>query len=75
MSSDSTGEIFVVTREDGSGIADVSEAADARENESPTPSGTGGVSTPTETSGAALNLGVGSGSYLAAGVAVVGALL
>ena len=75
MSSDSTGEIFVVTREDGSGIADVSEAADARENESPTPSGTGGVSTPTETSGAALNLGVRSGSYLAAGVAVVGALL
>ncbi|KAI4687634.1 uncharacterized protein J4E88_003225 [Alternaria novae-zelandiae] len=75
MSSDSTGEIFVVTREDGSGVADVSEAADARENESPTPSGTGGVSTPTETSGAALNLGVRSGSYLAAGVAVVGALL
>lgn len=28
MSSDSTGEIFVVTREDGSGVADVSEAAD-----------------------------------------------
>ena len=75
MSSDSTGEIFVVTREDGSGIADVSEAADARGNERPTPSGTGGVSTPTETSGAALNLVVGSGSYLAAGVAFVGALL
>lgn len=27
MSSDSTGEIFVVTKEDGSGVADVSDAA------------------------------------------------
>lgn len=27
MSSDSTGEIFVVTKEDGSGVADVSDVA------------------------------------------------
>jgi hypothetical protein len=72
MSSDSTGEIFVVTKEDGSGIADVSEAAGGEESESPTASGS--APEPSETTGAAMRWGVGSRGYWAA-VAVVGALV
>lgn len=43
MSSDSTGEIFVVTREDGSGVADVSATASASSGQSPVPNASGGL--------------------------------
>lgn len=75
MSSDSTGEIFVVTREDGSGVADVSEAADAANGASASPTGSGSAPQPSETTGTAVRGGVGSGSYWAVGAAVVAALV
>jgi hypothetical protein len=73
MSSDSTGEIFVITKEDGSGIADVGDAEGSEEGASPT--GSGSAPVPSETTGSAMRWGVGSGGYWAAGVAVVGALV
>ncbi|KAF1943215.1 hypothetical protein EJ02DRAFT_443465 [Clathrospora elynae] len=58
MSSDSTGDIYVVTRENGSGVANVSEAATGEA--SPNPTGSGGAPLASSTS--------------AIGVAVIGAL-
>ncbi|CAE7011127.1 hypothetical protein PTNB73_00628 [Pyrenophora teres f. teres] len=73
MSSDSTGEIFVITKEDGSGVADVTEISTARETPSPTVSGS--VPSPRKTSGAAIQKTMGCGGYWAIGIAVVLALL
>ncbi|KAI1520771.1 soluble quino protein glucose dehydrogenase [Pyrenophora tritici-repentis] len=73
MSSDSTGEIFVITKEDGSGVADVSEASTAKEIPSSTISGS--VPSPSKTSHAAIQKTMGSGGYWVVGVAVVVALL
>ncbi|KAF1835514.1 soluble quino protein glucose dehydrogenase [Decorospora gaudefroyi] len=73
MSSDSTGEIYVITKEDGSGVADVSEAANDGSNPSPTPSG--GAPSPTGTGAAGRRWSVGSGSYWAAGAAMIGAMV
>ncbi|CAG5156862.1 uncharacterized protein ALTATR162_LOCUS4655 [Alternaria atra] len=73
MSSDSTGEIFVVTREDGSGVADVSKTTSDGEGASPMASGS--APEPSATTGAAMRWGVGSGGYWAVGAAIVGALL
>ena len=71
MSSDSTGEIYVVTKEDGSGIADISQAS--INGTSPSPSGSGSV--PSPSSNARRSWKVGSGSYWVAGAAVVGAMV
>lgn len=73
MSSDSTGEIYVITKEDGSGVADVSKATTGGEIPSPTVSGSAASSS--KTAGAVIRYGVGSGSYWVVGVAVVVALL
>ena len=73
MSSDSTGEIYVITKEDGSGVADVSDATTGGETPSPTISGS--AASPSKTAGAASKYSVESGSYWVVGVAVVIALL
>jgi hypothetical protein len=73
MSSDSTGEIYVVTKEDGSGVADVSEAANDGSTTSPTASGSAPQSS--ESSSSARRWRVGSGSYWVAGAALVGAMI
>jgi hypothetical protein len=72
MSSDSTGEIYMVTKTDGSGINDVRQASNGSaggspsgSSPSPTPSGSGGVRT----------WKVSQGSYWVAGVAAVGGAL
>ena len=69
MSSDSTGEIFVITKEDGSGVADVRQAG--------TGSPTGSASTPSSTgrSNAAARQNVGWASYCIGSVAVLVTLL
>lgn len=72
MSSDSTGEIYVVTKADGSGVADVSRAVAVGPGASSSSS-----AAPTPTSGANGGMrqwGVSSGGYWVAGVAAVGAM-
>ncbi|KAL6708481.1 hypothetical protein ACN47E_002744 [Coniothyrium glycines] len=71
MSSDSTGEIYVVTKEDGSGVADVSGAS----SDGTSTSTTSSAPSPTGNSGARKTWNVGSGSYLIAGAAFVGAMV
>jgi hypothetical protein len=77
MSSDSTGEIYVVTKESGSGIADVSEAANDGSTTSSTASGS--APQPSESSSLARRWNVGSGNYwvagAGAGAALVGAMV
>ncbi|KAJ4367352.1 hypothetical protein N0V83_006933 [Neocucurbitaria cava] len=74
MSSDSTGEIYVVTKDDGTGVADVQQASSNRSS----PSSTGSGSAPSSTAGGANRAvrkwSAGRGSYWVAGAAVVGAL-
>jgi hypothetical protein len=65
MSSDSTGEIYVITKTDGSGINDVHQA-------SASGSQSGSSAAPTMSVGTGLRSSeVGHGSYWAAGAAVV----
>lgn len=71
FSSDSTGEIYVVTRNDGSGVADVSRAVN-NDGTPPTPSS---APAPTSTAAGARSYRVGSGGYWVAGVAAVGAMV
>ena len=67
MSSDSTGEIYMITKTDGSGVKDVRQIANGG-------SGSGGSApAPTESTGA--GSGMLHGYNWAAGVAVVGGLL
>jgi hypothetical protein len=73
MSSDSTGEIHVVTKEDGSGVADVSEAANGGGAASPTASGSAPM--PSWSISAAMRSMGGSWSYWVAGMALVGAMI
>ncbi|KAF2856375.1 soluble quino protein glucose dehydrogenase [Plenodomus tracheiphilus IPT5] len=70
MSSDSTGEIYVVTRDDGSGVADVSRAVNG-DGTQPTPSS---APAPTSTAAGIRSFRVGSGGYWVAGAAAVGAM-
>ena len=73
MSSDSTGEIYVVTKDDGSGVADVSRAANTN-GTTPTPSTSAGAASPSSTSKAS-RWEIGTASYFwAAGAAVVGVM-
>jgi hypothetical protein len=77
MSSDSTGEIYVITKDDGSGVADVSVAATNGTLPNPEgyPTGSGTSPSPSGIEGVGSRWGVGSGSYWAAGAAVVGAMM
>jgi hypothetical protein len=77
MSSDSTGEIYVITKDDGSGVADVSVPATSGTLPNPEgyPTGSGTSPSPSYTAGAGSAWSVGSGSYWAAGAAVVGAMI
>lgn len=74
MSSDSTGEIYVLTKEDGSGVADVSRATTAN-GTNPSPSQSVSAPKATGGSGGVRAWMVGGAGYLVAGVAVVGALV
>lgn len=78
MSSDSTGEIFVLTKADGTGVADVRGASANGSSPSPSPSGSGSAPSPSPsnsgTSSAVKRWSVGSGSYWIAGAAIAGAL-
>jgi hypothetical protein len=69
MSSDSTGEIYMITKSDGSGVADVRQASNVGSgtgsSPSPTPSGSDGVR----------RWKVSQGSYWIAGAAAVGGAL
>ena len=71
MSSDSTGEIYVITKTDGSGIDHVNRAPNGG---SGTPGGTptGGAPSPSATDGA---VGKWKLSYWAAGAAMIAAVL
>ncbi|KAF1840796.1 soluble quino protein glucose dehydrogenase [Cucurbitaria berberidis CBS 394.84] len=73
MSSDSTGEIYVVTKLDGTGVADVHERPS---NGNSNPSGSGSAPSPTGsgTSKAVRRWRVASGGYWVAGAAAVGVL-
>jgi hypothetical protein len=73
MSSDSTGEIYVVTKEDGSGVAGVSEVEGGGSTTGPTESGSAPI--PSESTAAARRWTVVGGSYWIAGAAVVGAMV
>lgn len=73
MSSDSTGEIYVVTKEDGSGVADVSRVGGEGQASSPTSSG-GGSSSGTQSS-AVSGLRVRGSVYVAVWALVVGAVV
>lgn len=72
MSSDSTGEIYVITKTDGSGINDVSQASSTTGGNG-TPSGT--APSPSASTGSAVKREVGKGSYLVAGAVVAGAAM
>jgi len=72
MSSDATGEIYVIKKEDGSGVADVSEVTTAGETPSPTVSGS--APSPSKTSGTAIRYSMESGWYWVVGVVLVVAL-
>ena len=74
MSSDSTGEIYVVTKENGTGVADVREASPNGSSPSSTGSGSAPSSTGSDTNKAVRRWSAGRGSYWVAGAAVVGAL-
>jgi hypothetical protein len=69
MSSDSTGEIYVITKADGSGIDDVSRAPGGALGGTPT----GGAPSPSTIAGSAV--GRWKMSYWVAGAAIVGAFL
>jgi hypothetical protein len=70
MSSDSTGEIYVITKEDGSGVADVTEA-----NSAPSGTSTGTSPSSTGTNGAMRQCRSGkTGIFWVAGAAAVGAM-
>jgi len=73
MSSDATGEIYVITKDDGSGVADVSEATTAEATPSPTVSGS--APSPSKTSGAAIRYSIEGGWYWVVGMALVVTLL
>lgn len=65
MSSDSTGEIFVVTKEDGSGVANVNQVSNTSSNHTPS----------NNVDGAGMTLNVGSLSFWVSGLAFLGVLL
>jgi hypothetical protein len=70
MSSDSTGEIYVITKEDGSGVADVTEADSA-----PSGTSTGTAPTSTNTNGAVRRYRSGkTGMFWVVGAAAVGVM-
>ena len=72
MSSDSTGEIYMITKPDGSGVADVRQANGG----SGGGSGTGGSPSPTPSgSDGVRRWKVSQGSYWIAGAAAVGGAL
>lgn len=63
MTSDSTGEIYVITKEDGSGVADVSQVANDGHSSTPTSSGGSSSPSPSAKSGSANRCSVGSSMY------------
>jgi hypothetical protein len=77
MSSDASGEIYVITKEDGSGVDDVTQVGGSGGlGGSGSGTGTGAVATASASAGAAvLRWEVGMGSYWVAGAAVVGGAL
>jgi hypothetical protein len=81
MSSDASGEIYVITKEDGSGVDDVTQVGGSgglggSGSGSGTGTGTGAVASASASAGAAvLRWEVGMGSYWVAGAAVVGGAL
>jgi hypothetical protein len=72
MSSDSTGEIYVVTKTDGSGVNDVRQVGNGGSGGG-SGTGTGSAPVPTESTGGSSKLW--KCSYWAAGAAVVGGIL
>lgn len=72
MSSDSTGEIYVITKTDGSGVNDVSRASSTN-GDSGTPSGT--APSPSASTGSAVRRQISKSSYWVAGAAVAGAAM
>jgi hypothetical protein len=77
MSSDASGEIYVITKEDGSGVDDVTQVGGSGGlGGSGSGTGTGAVASASASAGAAvLRWEVGMGSYWVAGAAVVGGAL
>jgi len=71
MSSDTTGEVFVVTHEDGSGVADVRRAVYPNGTEPTTAS----AAAPKATGAGSRSYEVGSGGIWVAGVVAVGAMV
>lgn len=72
MSSDATGEIYVVTKADGSGVADVRQASAGGSTPSSTTSGSAPSPTSNSASKSMMRWNIGSGGYYVA--AIVGAL-
>lgn len=73
MSSDATGEIYMITKTDGSGVNDVRQVSSGGEGGG---GGTGTGPVPTESAGAGVrSWKVSQGSYWVAGAAVVGGAL
>jgi hypothetical protein len=71
MSSDSTGEIYMITKTDGSGVNDVRQVSGGGSG-----SNTGSAPSPTASQGAGLRTWkVSQGSFWVAGAAVVGGAL
>jgi hypothetical protein len=72
FSSDATGEIYVITREDGSGVNSVSQVDNQTNSTNGTGSGTGtsAAPSPTRSSSAAIIKSVGDASFWIVGVAV-----
>lgn len=76
MSSDSTGEIYVVTREDGSGVADVSQVENDGGNDGEsTPTDSEDGPSPSESDSAAGRWTAGSSMYWVAGALAVRAIV
>lgn len=76
MSSDSTGEIFVITKEDGSGVNSVSEvASNGTSGGGSSATGTSAAPPPTGTGNAAISQNWQGASIWAIGAAAVALVL
>lgn len=76
MSSDSTGEIYVITKSDGSGVNDVKQASPTSGNgSSGSPSGTASSPSPSASTGGAVGNKIGESSYWVVGAAIAGAAM
>jgi hypothetical protein len=73
MSSDSTGEIYVITKTDGSGVSDVRQASTATGGG--TPSGSAPSPSSSNSKASKRRWNVGEGSYWVVGAAVAGVAL